>query len=95
MDFMTFGSLAKMVRSKSVFINNNTNLCEYLKIRPEDFVENVPECLSEKEFSCLIQKNMPLPALRYNISGQQRKEEEQVAEEEFQKSIKSMIMKPG
>ena len=38
---------------------------------------------------------MPLPTLRYNISGQQRKEEEQAEEEEFQKTIKSMVMKPG
>lgn len=48
MDFMTFGALPKYIKSKQIFMNNNTQLCEYLKIAPENLVEIIPKYLYEK-----------------------------------------------
>ena len=79
MDFLTFGTINKHLKSKTTFISNSKELCDFLKLNPHHFVNFMPERLYVDEkvnFPRISKEDMKLEYQRENILGHNMNKEE-------------------
>ena len=82
-DFIAFNVLPSYLKSRTTHVDSCKELCNLLKLKPQDLVDIIPEEIAQIDFPKLKPRKKKLPNQRMNFQGQIRDSREEKSQIEF------------